>query len=1104
MTEHHRTYVHDDARVTIFVEPIPQYVQKSSNDIAMWIYCKVCKRDSPVIPMSDSTWKYSFGKYLELLFGSKGLQHHDASGCPHDYYRDHIRCFQFRDIRIRICYDPIDLLEIIVPRARIMWKVENDLRLKNETFTRIEERWYKFITSIKSRLKSIRIDSILPEKGDACIAELDRLEKRAQEDQLDLLHRLQDTYVYSKYYEVIPFNAVVREMLERAGEWDQEFSNFEAAFMPDKDLRRLTVMQLKKIFNYNESKESIPSTEGTTSTVETCEPPTQAFTESEDKTSTQLTEYTISSLVNTHANLARSSTSTKSAKTQSGMDEERLDAQEESGVERVAPLDLASPSSSEALKNPLAPPEKSRETSTTSSIIEQPLSPKSPFMSPTQLLAELPAWPSQTLPEKLERLRRENQTFANDNAGPLDPPRPIPERDSSHRAEPNISPPMVRALPQPVRDLPTAQSGIAKPFVREDGKVVPSDADSTGGSVTKVDKNLSERLVLKLGRKPRPSSIPRFVHQKIESKVSTLARHFKQLTREFEKERIPDHKQRAAKMNQPSAFLPQTTTEAIVEVYDNVDEAVQDLGPPENHFQIKDDGDTASKEKQAATEPVIAEPVTSAMSTEPQTPTESTSPADERNASVETDDKTTVNTSVAGIKDEGAASEVEPSILNELLPGVEEIANSLGPSTEIPLELPKHQKKSLMNILTTLWTERSLIDWPPLEYPFNPTDHIFIDSNVIVREDEPSSLIAFTLGSEDYQAKLLEIHQQWQVAIPRDSDTDVASAGAEPKSYGTSDPSDFVVDEAELEKSLLRATGTHLKYKFIEGSATMICKIFYIEQFDALRRKCGVSERIVETLSRCLKWDPKGGKTNSVFLKTLDNRLVLKVSFYLIRYRKSPTNQETQSLSPIETSAFLRFAPAYFSIMAQSLFHGLPSVIAKMLGFFQIIIKNSVNNTDIQLDLLVMENLFYDRSPTHIFDLKGSMRNRKVQPTGEPNEVLLDENMVEYMYESPLFAREHAKNILRDSLWNDTLFLAQQNVMDYSLMVAVDGARKELVVGIIDCIRTYTWDKKLESWVKDRGFVGGGRSRPTVTSPKKYKSRFREAMERYILGAPHR
>lgn len=64
-------------------------------------------------------------------------------------------------------------------------------------------------------------------------------------------------------------------------------------------------------------------------------------------------------------------------------------------------------------------------------------------------------------------------------------------------------------------------------------------------------------------------------------------------------------------------------------------------------------------------------------------------------------------------------------------------------------------------------------------------------------------------------------------------------------------------------------------------------------------------------------------------------------------------------------------------------------------------------------------------------------------------------------------------------------------------MVAIEEDKKELVVGIIDCIRTYTWDKKLEFWIKDRG-----KNKPTVTSPRDYKNRFREAMGRYVLQAP--
>jgi 1-phosphatidylinositol-3-phosphate 5-kinase len=218
----------------------------------------------------------------------------------------------------------------------------------------------------------------------------------------------------------------------------------------------------------------------------------------------------------------------------------------------------------------------------------------------------------------------------------------------------------------------------------------------------------------------------------------------------------------------------------------------------------------------------------------------------------------------------------------------------------------------------------------------------------------------------------------------------------------------------------------------------MQCKIFFAEQFDAVRRKCGVADRIVESLSRCVKWDSKGGKTKSEWLKTLDDRLVVK------------------SLSPVETQAFLKFAPAYFNIMAEALFHDLPTVIAKMLGFYQIVIKNPVTGTEIKWDVLVMENLFYDRSPTLRFDLKGSMRNRKIQSTGEENEVLQDENMVELIYRSPLFVREvsslsdwriygqhligtqHSKRLLRAAIFNDTLFLQRNDVMDYSLMVGVE------------------------------------------------------------------
>ena len=50
---------------------------------------------------------------------------------------------------------------------------------------------------------------------------------------------------------------------------------------------------------------------------------------------------------------------------------------------------------------------------------------------------------------------------------------------------------------------------------------------------------------------------------------------------------------------------------------------------------------------------------------------------------------------------------------------------------------------------------------------------------------------------------------------------------------------------------------------------------------------------------------------------------------------------------------------------------------------------------------------------------------------------------------SPFYLREHSKRILRGALYNDSKFLADINVMDYSLVVGVDSLNNELVVGIV-------------------------------------------------------
>jgi 1-phosphatidylinositol-3-phosphate 5-kinase len=75
--------------------------------------------------------------------------------------------------------------------------------------------------------------------------------------------------------------------------------------------------------------------------------------------------------------------------------------------------------------------------------------------------------------------------------------------------------------------------------------------------------------------------------------------------------------------------------------------------------------------------------------------------------------------------------------------------------------------------------------------------------------------------------------------------------------------------------------------------------------------------------------------------------------------------------------------------------------------------------------------------------------------------------------------------------------------MDYSLLVGIDEEQKELVVGIIDFMRQYTWDKLLETLVKASGILGGPKNiSPTIIHPSQYKNRFRKAMSRYFLTIP--
>lgn len=61
------------------------------------------------------------------------------------------------------------------------------------------------------------------------------------------------------------------------------------------------------------------------------------------------------------------------------------------------------------------------------------------------------------------------------------------------------------------------------------------------------------------------------------------------------------------------------------------------------------------------------------------------------------------------------------------------------------------------------------------------------------------------------------------------------------------------------------------------------------------------------------------------------------------------------------------------------------------------------NGKEVQLDILVMENIFYNRDLFPIYDLKGSERSRLARDDpSDPSRVLMDQNLMQSNLNDPI------------------------------------------------------------------------------------------------------
>lgn len=100
-------------------------------------------------------------------------------------------------------------------------------------------------------------------------------------------------------------------------------------------------------------------------------------------------------------------------------------------------------------------------------------------------------------------------------------------------------------------------------------------------------------------------------------------------------------------------------------------------------------------------------------------------------------------------------------------------------------------------------------------------------------------------------------------------------------------------------------------------------------------------------------------------------------------------------MTRLETQIFVESALNYFEYMETCVASNTPTLLGKIVGFYRVIYRNATSSNTFRSNLLVMENLFHGRSVKHKFDLKGSVRNRLVNPNEQEGEiVLLDENLI--------------------------------------------------------------------------------------------------------------
>ncbi|KZV78621.1 hypothetical protein EXIGLDRAFT_633621, partial [Exidia glandulosa HHB12029] len=1022
-----------------------------------------CEKATPFVDVSEPTKCFSFAKFLELYFYPADAIIMEGAGCTHNIYEHHVRYFGWHGITVRFYSDPIVVHEVVFPPMLMRVKPETLLEFKNADYEHMLHRIFSWYTTLIEDLRTISFESMTGQKDvdDQLGNIVAGLIGRAEMERAELSRQTNRVYKETPATDTLGFGQVRALLQDRIVEWQKELGRLPKPRMISDKEKRMTAFNTVKGIWPRRSEPSVFDRQHLISS-----------SVSEADEHRYLRRVTGDSILTQSSASETESTLEKSRSAEPTSDVEKEEANylpDEPGRHEQSEASAAESDSTVGAKKrkrravpsstvrsfPCSRgqlrlsrlPKRTNAHPTVAELVKryQEVLPSGEYTNPRQSViigqGALSAYESDRDADQRPRIthrkakgkgtqRRDSSAdFDNGYAANIGTKYLASERKVP--AAPAVLAPGPRRMAHtgafsssesrgpsrrtsPDKRAALGRSGIPAPVARLEASTSAAPRIPSAQAPTKSSKNKQ--------KSPRPPSMMgRSTMRKAPatpgSKVSNLARQFERINKDNERanKRLTILRGKKAR--------PVATARAKVEVFSNIEDAIRDMSDSSDSSSEADDEDDGhgeghadddtkptSEQNDAIIPPVVVnEPSPKATPQEVQPEPLPETPVAGPVHLPDTKTATDVEEASPSKREHPQLSlDLPPYPPSPVLPPFFSDGRSTSPPASDIETTPGNERHSFMRALSGFWPP-PLVGTPASGRRMrldgggdvDPV-YIFRGSSIVVRTDEPTSIIAFTLDSQDYRNALAK-------SLLEQRNAQMSEGGES-----------FMPDESS-----------------VAGDSTWgVINLDEVNPVDDIKYR---TKSMVESLSRCVKWDASGGKSGSAFLKTRDDRFIAK------------------ELSKSEMEAVATFAPAYFDYMSAAIAAGRPTLLAKIFGFYRIAFRILVPGPKgarptwktKRMNMLVMENLFYDRKFTKIYDLKGSSRNRLVQSTGRENEVLLDENLVQTAHLNPLFVREHSKRILRSAIWNDTKFLADLNVMDYSLVVGVDSNKRELVVGIV-------------------------------------------------------